>query len=109
MLPSEVEALGYDVERPLQGDCGTENAIGEVVAVMVRYLTQDLCPDDAIGVVVPAIEQHAPEALGRLQSARGRVVLEQPGYRAGVVDHGRLRVGKHHVRVLVECVDAAPE
>ena len=78
-----------------------------MVAFLHRRPAEDLGPDNAVVVVAAADEQQAPEALRRPRGCRVERVLERLGQGTRVVDLCRPGVGEHHVRVLVERVDAA--
>ena len=66
---------------------------------------KNLRPHDAVGVIVPAVEQHAPETLGRLAEsvATGTSALRDVPAASIIAP----RSGRDDLRMLIENVDAA--
>ena len=73
----EVQIIRDLVERPVQADLGDDGPVREVVTPMQRCPAQDLCPHDAVGVVVPAIEQHASKPFRSPHGVHGHPIVEQ--------------------------------
>ena len=107
MIAAEIQPVGDHAERAVQAEFGIDRPVGEMVAAVQVSPHQDLRPHDAVGVVVPAVEQHAPESFRRPRRIGGHRVQERLRNVSRGVDHCFPAVSEHGLGILVERVDAS--
>ena len=107
VITTEVQPVRNHAERPVQTQLGVDGPVSIMMTAMQVRPEQDLSPDDTVGVVIPAIEQHAPEPVRRPRGVRGHRVREYLRHVARRVGHRLPAMSEHCLRMLIERVDAA--